>query len=39
LLTAQMMSKPACTSFPEAQDRPPGVADSSQPGWPCRYKK
>jgi len=39
LLTAQMMSKPARTSFSDEQDCPPRTAYFSQPAWLYRYKK
>ena len=39
LLTAQTMSKPARTSFSEAQDCPPRAADFSQPFGLCRRNK
>jgi hypothetical protein len=39
LLVAQMMSKPARTSFPEMQHCQRWMADSSQPIWLSRYTK
>ena len=39
LLAAQMMSKPARTSFFDGQDCPPRAADFSQPASLCRHTK
>jgi hypothetical protein len=39
LLVAQLMSKPARTSFFEEQDCPTHAADFSQPAWLWQYRK